>query len=70
MHTTHAALQNSLNDRLMAQAGALGLALLVTLGTLGGLGQIADARQADAAMAAADVTVQQVVVVGQRAPRG
>lgn len=62
-------MNNTLNTRIATHATAFGLALLVTLATLGGLNQIANAQQAAAEMAAAEPAVQQVVIVGKRAPR-
>ncbi|MBI5256828.1 MAG: hypothetical protein HY855_10045 [Burkholderiales bacterium] len=52
------------------QIASLGLAAVMTLSVLSALGQLAVGYQQDAAYAAAEpVTVQQVVIVGQRAPR-
>lgn len=60
-----------MNNRFTFQASALGLALLVTLGTLGALNSIATREHAGfiAANTPAEVAVQQVVVIGHRAPR-
>ena len=55
--------------QISTQATACGLAALVTLTTLGSLQQLAVGHDAAKDFARVDAPVQQVVVVGQRAPR-
>ena len=58
------------SSSISTQAGALGLALLVTLATLGSLNSLASSQSAATEMAAADSpATQQVVIVGKRAAR-
>ena len=55
---------------LRAQAASFGVAAVMTLAVLGSLASIANSQHAEALQSlAAEPTVQQVVIVGQRAPR-
>jgi hypothetical protein len=57
---------------LRQQAASLAVAAVMTMAVVGSLAGIADHQHADVlqASAASEPAVQQVVVVGQRAPRG
>ncbi|WP_284618210.1 hypothetical protein [Aquabacterium humicola] len=56
--------------QISAQATAFGLAALVTLASLGSMGALANTNVASAMSKADSTPVQQVVVVGQKVPRG
>jgi negative regulator of sigma E activity len=56
--------------QISTQATAFGFAALVTLATLGGLQQLATSHDAAHPVAGAEAPAQQVVVIGQRQPRG
>jgi hypothetical protein len=56
--------------QISTQATAFAFAALATLATLGGLQQLATSHDAAQPVADAGAPAQQVVVIGQRQPRG